>query len=125
MLIKEALTMDLTLLHIFAINLVSLKKASLYLILFLLSLSPMQPMGFELGIGVRSLGLTLEAGHKFTDNFNARLGFSQFESRDNDNANVVEIPSLNDIIFSQSANIELSQSSILIIILGKEIFDLP
>ncbi len=33
--------MDLTLLHIFAINLVSLKKASLYLILFLLSLSPM------------------------------------------------------------------------------------
>ena len=106
--------MDLTLLHIFALNLVSLKKASLYLILFLLSLSPMQAMGFELGIGVRSLGLTLEVGHKFSDNFNARLGFSQFESRDNGNSNVVEIPSLNDIIFSHPANIELSQSSILI-----------
>jgi hypothetical protein len=34
-------------------------------------------------------------------------------------------PSLNDIIFSHPANIELSQSSILIIILGKGIFDLP
>ncbi|MDG1694061.1 MAG: hypothetical protein P8I13_04275 [Porticoccaceae bacterium] len=106
--------MDLTLLHIFAINSVSLKKVSLYLFLFLFSLSPMQAMGFELGIGVRSVGFTLEAGHKFSDNFNARLGLSQFESRDNGNANVAEIPSLNDIIFSQSANIELSHSSILI-----------
>ena len=85
----------------------------------------MQAMGFELGIGVRSLGLTLGVEHKFSDNFNARFGFSQFESRDNGNANVAEIHSLNDIIFSHPANIELSQSSILIIILGKEIFDLP
>lgn len=106
--------MDLTLLHIFSLNLVFLRKALLYLILFLFSLSPMQVMGFELGIGVRSVGLTLEAGHKFSDKFNARLGFSQFESRDNGNANVAEKPSLNDIIFSQSGSIELSQSSILV-----------
>ena len=94
------------------ITVIPSKKAPVFLCC-LLYLNPLMATGFELGYGVGSMGFKYEAGHKFSESFNVRLGSSEFEFIASDAIYSNGVPTISGMLFNQNTTFDLNQLSLL------------
>lgn len=95
-------------------SLVIPKKIPLILIIIFICFFSQPALSFELGFGFRSLGLNVEVGHKFSDNFNARLSISNYDFQSSNNATQSEVSTFTELFFEDYVNIDFEQLSALI-----------
>lgn len=89
------------------------KKFPLFIFTLCISLSG-SVVGVELGVGFRSMGFMFEAGHKFSESFNARLAYGGMYFVGTGEMDQPEIPTANDIFFDAQGSGEFKQLSLLI-----------
>ena len=94
------------------LTVISLKKVPIFLFCVLLLIS-FPVISFELGYGVGSMGIKYEAGHKFSESFNARLGFSEFEYVAGDDIHSADVATSIDMLLNQDATLDIEQLSLL------------
>jgi hypothetical protein len=94
------------------LTVISLKKVPIFLFC-VLSLISFSVISLELGYGVGSMGIKYEAGHKLSQSFNARLGFSEFKYVTRDDIHSADVATSLDMLLSQDATLDIEQLSLL------------
>ena len=94
------------------LTVISLKKVPIFLFC-ILSLISFPVISLELGYGVGSMGIKYEAGHKLSESFNARLGFSEFEYVAGDDIHSADVATSIDMLLNQDATLDIEQLSLL------------
>ena len=94
------------------LTVISLKKVPIFLFC-ILSLISFPVISLELGYGVGSMGIKYEAGHKLSESFNARLGFSEFEYVARDDIYSADVVTSIDMLLNQDTTLDIEQLSLL------------
>jgi len=94
------------------LTVISQKKVPIFLFCAIPLIS-FPAISVELGYGVGSMGLKYEAGHKLNEDFNARLGFSEFKYLGRDDTYSAEVATSIHAMLNQDATVDIEQLSLL------------
>ena len=94
------------------LSVISLQKVPIFLFC-VLTLISFPAISVELGYGVGSMGIKYEAGHKLSESFNARLGFSEYGYVASDDIHSADVASSMDMLLNKDATVDIEQLSLL------------
>ena len=94
------------------LTVISQKKVPIFLFCAIPLIS-FPAISVELGYGVGSMGIKYEAGHKLSESFNARLGFSEYGYVASDDIHSADVASSMDMLLYKDATVDIEQLSVL------------